>query len=115
MGTRKTSVEIDEELLDAARRILETTSVKATVEGAFREVVRAEARRQEIESLTSMRELDLADSVLAFDFNLVLPAHTLTSRYSCKYRSRFSADGHSMPSHYRSAPCRRPFTEACRA
>jgi Arc/MetJ family transcription regulator len=61
MGTRKTSVEIDEELLEAARKILETTTVKDTVEEAFREVARVEARRQEVEALTRMEELDLAD------------------------------------------------------
>ena len=61
MGVRKTSVEIDEELLEAARRILETTTVKDTVEEAFREVARVEARRQEVETLTSMDGLDLAD------------------------------------------------------
>ena len=61
MGGRKTSVEIDEELLEAARRILETTTVKDTVEEAFREVARVEARRQEVETLTSMEGLDLAD------------------------------------------------------
>jgi len=61
MATRKTSVEIDEELLEAARRILETTTVKDTVEAALREVARVEARRQEVETLTRMGELDLAD------------------------------------------------------
>ena len=61
MGTRKTSVEIDEELLEAARKIVETTTVKDTVEEAFREVARVEARRREVEALTSMEELDLAD------------------------------------------------------
>ena len=61
MGTRKTSVEIDEDLLEAARRILETTTVRETVEEAFREVARVEARRQEVETLTRMKDLDLAD------------------------------------------------------
>ena len=61
MGTRKTSVEIDEELLDTARRILETATVKDTVEGALREVARIEARRQEVEALSQMNGLDLAD------------------------------------------------------
>jgi Arc/MetJ family transcription regulator len=61
MGTRKTSVEIDEELLETAKRILETTTVKDTVEEAFREVARVEARRQEVATLTSMDGLDLAD------------------------------------------------------
>lgn len=61
MGTRKTSVEIDEDLLDAAKRILETTTVRDTVEQAFREVARVEARRWEVEALTRMDDLDLAD------------------------------------------------------
>lgn len=61
MATRKTSVEIDEELLEAARRILETSTVKDTVEAAFREVARVEARRQEVVALTQMQDLDLAD------------------------------------------------------
>lgn len=59
MGTRKTSVEIDEDLLEAAKRILETTTVRDTVEEAFREVARVEARRQEVETLTRMSDLDL--------------------------------------------------------
>ena len=61
LGTRKTSVEIDEELLEAAKRILATTTVKDTVEGALREVARVEARRREVETLTEMKVLDLAD------------------------------------------------------
>jgi Arc/MetJ family transcription regulator len=61
MGTRKTSVEIDEELLDVARRVLETTTVKDTVEAALREVARVEARRLEVEALSRMNGLDLAD------------------------------------------------------
>jgi Arc/MetJ family transcription regulator len=62
MGTRKTSLEINEELLEAVQKILETPTIKDTVEGAFREVLKAEARRQEVEALTRMKELDLADS-----------------------------------------------------
>jgi Arc/MetJ family transcription regulator len=61
MGTRKTSVEIDEDLLESAKRILETTTVRDTVEEAFREVARVEARRQEVLTLTLMKDLDLAD------------------------------------------------------
>ena len=61
MSARKTSVEINVELLEAARRILETRTVKETVEEAFREVVRAKARRQEVEALTTMQGMDLAD------------------------------------------------------
>ena len=61
MATRKTSVEIDEELLEAAKRILETSTVRETVEEALREVARVEARRLEVETLTRMKDLDLAD------------------------------------------------------
>jgi Arc/MetJ family transcription regulator len=61
MSARKTSVEINVELLEAVRRILETTTVKETVEEAFREVVRAEARRQEVQALSILEGMDLAD------------------------------------------------------
>lgn len=61
MSFRKTSVDINEELLEAARRILATTTVKETVEEAFREVVRAEARREEVDALSEMRGMDLDD------------------------------------------------------
>ena len=42
MSTRKTSVEINEELLSAVQRILATTTIKETIEEAFREVLRVE-------------------------------------------------------------------------
>ena len=61
MSARKTSVEINVELLEAARRILETRTVKETVEEAFREVVRTEARRQEVEALSTLQGMDLDD------------------------------------------------------
>jgi len=61
MATRKTSVEIDNELFDEARRILRTSTVRETVEQAFREVVKREARRQEVEALSMMNGLDLDD------------------------------------------------------
>ena len=61
MSTRKTSVEINDDLLAEAQRILETKTIKETIEAAFREVVRAEARRDEVEALAGMKGLDLAD------------------------------------------------------
>ncbi len=61
MSTRKTSVEINEDLLSAVQRILATTTIKDTIEEAFREVLRAEARREEVEALATMKGLDLAD------------------------------------------------------
>ena len=59
--TRKTSVAIDEELLAAVQRILTTRTVRETVEEAFREVVRAAARREEVRALAAMDGLDLTD------------------------------------------------------
>lgn len=61
MTTRKTSVEIDTELFGEARRILKTRTVRETVEQAFRDVVQREARRQEVEALSTMNGLDLDD------------------------------------------------------
>jgi Arc/MetJ family transcription regulator len=61
MSVRRTSVEINEELLTAVQRVLSTSTIKDTVEGAFREVLRAEARRQEVAALTTMEGMDLAD------------------------------------------------------
>lgn len=59
MATRKTSVEINEELLRLAQGILATKTVRETVDQAFREVVRGQARREEVEALAAMREMDL--------------------------------------------------------
>jgi Arc/MetJ family transcription regulator len=61
MNTRKTSVEINEDLLSAVQRVLATKTIKDTIEEAFREILRAEARKEEVEALTSMKGLDLAD------------------------------------------------------
>jgi Arc/MetJ family transcription regulator len=61
MSVRKTSVEINEELLTAVQRVLSTATLKDTIEQAFREVLRAEARREEVEALATMRGMDLLD------------------------------------------------------
>ena len=61
MTARKTSVAIDEELLAAAKEALNTTTVRATIEQALLEVLRARARREEVEALRSMDGIDLAD------------------------------------------------------
>lgn len=60
MAVRKTSVEINPDLLDAVRRVLATKTVKETVDEAFREVLRAQARREEVEALSTMEGMDLA-------------------------------------------------------
>ncbi len=61
MATRKTSVEIDESLLNRARDALGTSTLKETVEEAFLEVLRERARRDEVLALTTMRGMDLDD------------------------------------------------------
>jgi Arc/MetJ family transcription regulator len=61
MSIRKTSVEINEELLTAAQRVLATTTIKDTIEAALREVLQAEARREEVKALSTMQGMDLAN------------------------------------------------------
>jgi Arc/MetJ family transcription regulator len=61
MAMRKTSLDIDEELLEKVRGILGTRTLKETVEEAFREIVRERARREEVEALASMEGMDLDD------------------------------------------------------
>ena len=58
---RKTSVDVDDRLLEQVRDVLGTSSIKETIDSALREVMRAEARRQEIRALAVMEGLDLAD------------------------------------------------------
>lgn len=61
MSTRKTSIEIDQELLDEVRNVLGTDTLKETVEQAFREVLRERARREEVQALSTMRGMELDD------------------------------------------------------
>lgn len=61
MPTRKTSVEIDPELLEKVRDVLGTSTLKETVEQAFLEVLRERARREEVRALASMRGMELDD------------------------------------------------------
>ncbi|MFU8804049.1 MAG: type II toxin-antitoxin system VapB family antitoxin [Bradymonadaceae bacterium] len=61
MTTRKTSVTIDEDLLAEARDVLHTETVRETIHLALLEVVRARARREEIEALQTMENSDLDD------------------------------------------------------
>ena len=58
---RKTSVDIDERLIEQAKFLLGTASIKETIDSALREVVRRDARRQEIRALAEMDGLDLSD------------------------------------------------------
>ncbi len=58
---RKTSVEVDSALIARVRVLLGTSTIKETIDMALREVERREARRQEIEALSTMDGLDLGD------------------------------------------------------
>jgi Arc/MetJ family transcription regulator len=66
MPMRKTTIEINEELLERVRGALGTTTLKETVDEAFREVLRERARREEVDALSTMRGMDLdADDIMA--------------------------------------------------
>ena len=61
---RKTSVEVDHSLIEQVRLLLGTASIKETIDAALREILRREARRQEIAALSSMEGLDLANETV---------------------------------------------------
>jgi len=61
---RRTSIEIDEERLARAQRVLGTTGIKDTVDRALEEVVRAELRRRLAERVRSGEGIDRGDDVL---------------------------------------------------
>jgi Arc/MetJ family transcription regulator len=61
MGSRKTSVAIDELLLASAKDVLGTKTVKDTIEQALLEVLRTRARRDEVQALSTMEGSDLSD------------------------------------------------------
>jgi Arc/MetJ family transcription regulator len=62
MGTRKTSVEIDDDLVEQARAILGTHTLKDTIEGALLQVLRHRARQAEVAALRTMDGMELADA-----------------------------------------------------
>lgn len=61
MSVRKTSIEIDEQLLEEVRAALGTETLRQTVQEAFLEVLRNRARREETDALATMRGMDLDD------------------------------------------------------
>ena len=62
MSRRKTTIEIDERLLDRVRQALGTSTIKKTVEEAFLEVLSKRACRDEVDALARMRGMDLDDA-----------------------------------------------------
>ena len=61
---RKTSVDIDEHLIEQVKVLLGTVSIKETIDSALREIVRMDVRRQEIRALAEMDGLDLSDATV---------------------------------------------------
>ena len=62
MVSRKTSVVVDEELLAAVQAVLDTKTLKDTINSAFLEVLRAKAREEEVAALSTMNGMDLDDN-----------------------------------------------------
>lgn len=57
----KITVDLDERLIQEARRVLGTSSVEETIYATLREVLSADARRQEIRVLAEVAGLDLTN------------------------------------------------------
>jgi Arc/MetJ family transcription regulator len=61
----RTTIEIDEALLEDSRRILGTVGIRDTVEGAMREVVRADRRSRLRRRIQSGEGIDRSEEVFA--------------------------------------------------
>jgi Arc/MetJ family transcription regulator len=59
MAVRKTTVTIDDEILDQVSAILGTRGITATIDEALRRVLVAEARERLIRRLRTMEGIDL--------------------------------------------------------
>ena len=59
---RKTTVEVDDELVARAGAVLGTRGLKATIHRALEEVVARQARLRLVERLRTMEGLDLDDA-----------------------------------------------------
>jgi Arc/MetJ family transcription regulator len=58
----KTLIDIDDEALDCARQVLQTTTKKATVNGALAEVAALGARRRDLERFATDAHADLRNA-----------------------------------------------------
>ena len=59
---RKTTITVDDELLEKAQAVLGTHGLKDTVDGALTEVVRAALRRELADQLESGEGLDFSEA-----------------------------------------------------
>lgn len=62
---RRTTIEIDDGLVEEAREVLGTRGLRDTVEAALTEAVRAARRRRLAERLVTGEGLDLGEDILA--------------------------------------------------
>jgi Arc/MetJ family transcription regulator len=61
---RRTSIELDDSRLASVQRILGTTGVKDTIEGAFDEVLRSDLRRRLARRVRTGEGIDRGDAIL---------------------------------------------------
>lgn len=61
----RTTIELDQELLDRAREVLGTSGIRETVERAMREAIDAELRRQLAEQVRSGEGFDTGPEIMA--------------------------------------------------
>ncbi len=61
---RRTSVELDDQLLEKVQQVLRTSGVKDTIETAFQEVLRADMRRRLAARIRDGRGVDRGEEIL---------------------------------------------------
>ncbi len=61
MGMTKRLIDIDDDLLDQARRLTGAVTVKETVNASLRELINAERRRRHLIRLATGEGTDIAD------------------------------------------------------
>ena len=62
--THRTSIELDEDLLEQTKQVLGTSGIRETVEGAMREVTRTAKRARLAERIRSGEGFDQGSEVL---------------------------------------------------
>lgn len=61
---RRTSVELDDQLLEQVQQVLGTSGIKDTIETAFQEVLRADMRRRLATRIRNGKGVDRGDEIL---------------------------------------------------
>ena len=89
----KTSINIDGCLVEQAKALLGTQSIKETINAALQEIVRMDARRQEVRALSRMDGLDLADAKIMAKAWFANPPHANSAGSSSRQRPRGRSRG----------------------